>query len=371
MNMVKKIFIFSFITACVLQWVTFTKLPMADFSLWARQAEYVQTGNPIEFDFLQAYGHPGGSIIEGVSAIHNVFGVSHENSLMIFLVLLDGLAIAGACTICFLLSKNHLWWPVVLSTLSLNYLYEASTPPSTLASLLIVFLCLLSLYLYEKHEKGEIKNSLLVFWSILAGFIISTRIDIGTIMVISFLIFIGPKISRSQILWILFGIGISFAFFDPFMWFMPIKHMGDLIFKVIYHYEYFPINNKMSLLSILNISAFLITSVFFSTIFLLLKEKIKSPIPQRLIYILLIATTVIYTIFLTSQYQSSRYFLPLISIWEVFLPLFIFSLTSKLRPALSKISNIFFVSILILYPIASVVSFILIGRLYSLNLLPK
>ncbi len=360
--MTKKIFIFCFVIACFIQGFIFTKLGMADFSIWAKQAEYVQTNNPAQFDILGAYGHPGGPIIEGVLILHNAFDLSYENSLLILMIILDGLAIAGTCALCFVLSKNNLWWPIVLITLSSNWLYANSTPPSTMVSLLITFLCLFSLYIYKKEK---VEPSLLVFWSILAGLIIATRVDIGSIMVFLFLLFLKSKISWQQMFYIILGTGASFVLFDPFMWYMPVQHISDLLFKIIYHYEYFA-PNRLTFSDVLTISIFTFISMFFSIIFLFMEEKIESPLPPKLIYILLIVTAALYMVFLTAECQASRYFLPLINIWQTFLPLFIFSLTAKLRPALSKIANVFFVAILILYPISSLISSILINKSYGL-----
>jgi len=362
--MVKKIFAFSFVTACLIQSFMFAKLGMADFDVWAKQAEYVQTNNPAQFDFLLAYGHPGGPIIEGVLFFHNVLGFSYDGSLMIFIIIIDGLAIAGASTICYLLSKNNLWWPIVLVILSANDLYLSSTPPSTIASLLISFLSLYSLYIYEKNK---LKTGSLIFWGIIAGLIVATRVDIGLVMIFSFLVFLKPKISWRQT-FLIFGItNISFVLFDPFMWYMPFQHLKDLIFKIVFHYEYFD-TIKMSLSQVLNISALLLVSVFFAVVFLFLKEKIKSPLPTRFIYILLAVTVALYIVFLTAQCQNSRYFLPLINIWQMLLPLFLFSLTSNLKPALSKMADLFFMVILILLPLASLISSVLIDRMYNLIL---
>jgi hypothetical protein len=360
--MVKNVFIFSLIVACAFQWFIFAKLNTADFSVWAKQAEYVQTKNPAQFDFLLAYGHPGGPIIEAVIFLHNTFGLPYENSLLIFIVVLDGLTIAGASAICYALSKNNLWWPIVLVTLSANWLYISSTPPSTIVSLLIAFLCLFSLCIYKKEK---MKPSFLVFWSILAGFIIATRVDIGVVMTLAFFIFLKPKLSWRQIFWMMLGIVVSFILFDPFMWFMPIRHIGDILFKIIYLYGYFA-PNRLSFSQVLTISVFTFVSMFFSIIFLFMKEKIESPLPLKLIYVLLIVTAALYTVFLTAQCQATRYFLPLTNIWEVFLPLFIFSLTKNLRPTFSSVANIFFIVILILYPLSSLISSILIDKSYGL-----
>jgi hypothetical protein len=356
--MTKKIFIFSFVAACIVQGFIFTKLDTTDFSMWAKQAEYVQTNNPAQFDYLLAYGHPGGPIIETTIFFHYVFGLSYDNSLLIFIIIFDGLAIAGTCVMCYVLSKNNLWWPIVLIGLSANWLYISSTPPSTTISLVISFLCLFSLYLYEKEKNGFYA---LAFWSILAGLIISIRIDIGAVIALAFFIFLKPKISWRQAFYVMLGVMASFVLFDPFMWFMPIQHMGDLLFEMLYHYQYFT-PTRLGFFYVLAISSFTFVSMFFSIMFMLMKKidisksrEARPLLPNRFSYVLLITTVVLYIIFLTARCQAPRYFLPLISIWQMLLPLFIFSLTANLKPAFSKAANIFFTIALILYPIISLV----------------
>jgi hypothetical protein len=352
--MAKKIFIFSLVIASIIQGFIFVKLDIVDLNMWAKQAEYVQTGNPAQFDFLQAYGHPGGPIIEGTIFFHSVFGLSYRNSLLIFMTILNSLAIAGASVLCYFISKNSLWWLTIVAILSSNWLYIFSTPPSIVVSILICLLGLFSLYIYEKKE---IKPPALALLSILIGLVISTRVDVGAVMVVSFLIFMKPKIIWRQIFFIILGAGLFFILFDPFMWFMPIQHVSDLLFKIIYHYEYFA-PSKISLFYMFNISTFLLLSIFLSAASLFLKEKNKLPIPPRFIYTLFITTIVLCFIFFTSQYQTPRYFLPIINIWETLLPLLIFSLASNLKPVFSKIIKIFFVFILTLSPLIILICYL-------------
>jgi len=349
--MAKKIFAFSFLAACIVQGFIFMRLGLIDFSMWARQAEYVETGNPAQFDYLKAYGHPGGPIIEGAISIHSLFKLPYESALLIFLTIVDGLAIAGASVISFLLSKNHLWWPVVLATFSSNWLYAFSSPPSVIASIFIGSLCLFSLYLCKK-EKVELAS--LVFWGMAAGFIIATRTDIGAIVVAALLIFIKPKISWQKFFGVLLSIVASFILFDPFMWFMPIRHLGDLLFKIFYHYEYIAPNILTAPL-IINVSSFLLVGAVFSIISIFMKEKIKPFLPLRFVYILLAVTVLLYTVFLTAHYQALRYFLPIVSIWEIFLPVFIFPLTANLEKNISRKINIFLAVILTASPLLSAI----------------
>ena len=147
------IFIFSFIVAGFFQWTRWKSFDFIDVYMWSHQAQFVQTGNPEEFNTKEAYGHPGGPLIEGTIAIHQAFNISYDYALIIFISIFNALVIAASCALCFLLRKNNLWWLAVLSALSFNIMYNVATPPTALVSPLIVLLCLLTLYFYENKEK--------------------------------------------------------------------------------------------------------------------------------------------------------------------------------------------------------------------------
>ena len=78
---------------------------------------------------------------------------------------------------------------------------------------------------------------------------------------------------------------------------------------------------------------------------------------------LIIMTSALYDVFLTANSQAERYFMPLIFIWQVFLPLFIFTFinhisfdflkTKEMQEKARLFSKIFIVVILIIYPLLS------------------
>ncbi|MFZ1019508.1 MAG: hypothetical protein WAN61_00755 [Minisyncoccia bacterium] len=321
------IFIFSFIVAGFFQWTRWKELDdFIDGSMWSHQAEYVQTGNPSEFDAKAAYGHPGGPLIEGTIAFHQAFNISYDYSLIIFISIFNALIIAVSCALCFILRKNNLWWLAVLSALSFNIMYNVSTPPTALVSPLIVLLCLLTLYFYENKEK--IKTPQTLFFAFILGLAVATRADIAGFYALAFLIFLlyEKAINWKKFLIIASGSFVFFALFDPFMYFMPWQHIKDLFAKIIFHYgEINP--SHMTLENIAAISSLAFIAIFLSVALLFMKKKIKLFLPADFIKMLLLTTTVIYSIFLTAHFQAPRYFQPTIFIWEAFLPLFLFNLT--------------------------------------------
>jgi hypothetical protein len=166
---------------------------------------------------------------------------------------------------------------------------------------------------------------LLLFWGFLAGFSIATRADIGGIMAFSFLIPLKQKISWRRMFLVLETIGLTFILFDPFMWFMPVRHIGDLVYKMVLHYTEFTLT-YLKPLEVVSFSLVAFVSMFLASFFVFYRNKIRSPVPYNFLVALLLATAVIFNIFLTAQYQTQRYFEPIILMWETLLPFFVFTL---------------------------------------------
>jgi hypothetical protein len=89
------------------------------------------------------------------------------------------------------------------------------------------------------------------------------------------------------------------------------------------------------------------------------RKKIPSVIPPPLFATILIITSILYVTFMTADYQTPRYFLPVLFIWETVLPIYIFLLVpcikfkfvgENLQKRLQKIMEYFFAGLLILIP---------------------
>ncbi len=314
-----------------LQWYFFDAI---DVTMWSSQAQYVVENNPKQFITAWAYGHPGAPIIIGTIATHWTLHLSYDDSLIVFLSLFNGLTIAVICGLCFLLSKNTLWWLAVLIPLSSSYLYGYSTPPSAVASLLIVLLCLFTLYIC-KVQKTSWKQGAL--WGFVAGLAIATRADIGGISFLFFLIPTVKKIGLKNVITATLTSIMTFIIVDPYMWYMPVQHIKDIIGKIFYHYaEFAPQHIPLDLLT--TISLLTIISITVS-ILLFYKKRDLFPLPISFYRTILIMSFFLYVTFLTSHYQAARYFMPVIFIWETLLPLFILSVIPHIISEFNGIST--------------------------------
>jgi len=317
---------------------------MPDSEMWGNQAQFVLNGDSKQFDFLGAYGHPGGTIIEGAVITQKLTNVNYQKSLILFVEFMMSLLIAGICLLCIILKKDILWWIAVLPLLVFSWMYEYGTPPSLVSTLMISFLCLLTLYVYERKEKVNYK--LLALWGFVTGMSVATRTDIGIISSFFFFLLILNKMNWKTALLVLLEAFAVFIIFDPFMWFMPIQHLKDLIFKFTYHYsEFTPTHLKF--FTILSISATSFMSIAMA-IFLLKKKEDKLILPPVFVWTLIGMTAFLYVIFLSARIQTERYFLPLLFIWEIFFPLFLFYLVDKTGNKYASYIKVFIIVLLVI-----------------------
>lgn len=325
-----KIFIIAFVVSCILQTIIWTRIQYYDESMWTSQAQYVNDNDERQYNASEAYGHPGGPIILETIAIHQLLGVSYNDALNIYLVISNSLIIAFICVLCYMIKPKHLWWISVLSTLSINRLWQYTTPPSASVSMFVLLLTTLTLYMYKKND---VRLKTLLMFGFISGLTIATRVDIGVFMTMGMLIILWPKINIKEILSTLAISEITFFIFDPFMHYMPGQHITDLIHKMIYHYAEF-IPNTMSFNTIIDISWIALASFLCALYFLFKKEA--NLYPRKFILGIISLSIILYTIFLTSHYKAERYFIPIILVWEVLLPLYLFTLIPKINITLKE-----------------------------------
>lgn len=325
--MTKWIFVGAFVIVLCLQSYTWFRGMPLDNSMWADQAKYVQVGDPREFNASEAYGHPGGPVILSTIGIHTL-GFSYTDALIVSLSILDSLLIAAAVVVIYALRKNLWWCAAIIAVLADHRLYIThSTPPSIVASLAVV---LLSFYTWWLYEKGNTKRSLLFVWAALVGFTVATRLDIGCV---SAVVFGALLLTRYKFRELLYAVAVAFSTFvvcDPFMWFMPIQHVIDLITKILVHYDGQQVTGTLGWNLLLDISTLTLVSVVCTANVYVLRTKVQFPINKIWFYAVCIFSVVWYGILLSAQYQAVRYFLPIIMLWECFLPLMLYTLIDKI-----------------------------------------
>lgn len=309
---------------------------MLDSRMWGSQIEYVLSNDNRQYDFLQAYGHPGGPIILVGALIHKILPITYEEAVVVTVILISAIATAGCCVLAFLLKRESLWWVALLPVLSLNFQYQYATPTTAVASIALAFLTLLSLYLYK--SKHPIKNIWLVLWGFVAGFAVATRVDVGALFFIAMSAILLHKIGWRRLIIPVIVAGVVFILLDPYMWYMPVQHIQDLLFKITYHYSEFTYS-PISFLSLASICTLTFVSALLSLALLVPKVRVLGVVPPYFLCSLLVMSGVLYTILLTSQIQAERYFLPLTLVWEALLPLTVFTLIEGIDFTFARNSN--------------------------------
>jgi len=325
--MTNYLFIGAFLAACLGQGFVYFNVGILDEAIWSDQARYVETGSPEQYNPAHAYGHPGGPVIFGTIAVHHLAGISYETALPVFLTMFNGVVIAAIATLCRRLRPDSLWWLPVLGTLSVDKLYAVSTPTSAVAGPLLVLLTLLTLWIVE-HK--VVSWRWLAGWILVAGLAVATRFDIGAITTA----FLFGVLATNLRWWQLTGLAAAaFAVFvvcDPYMCSMPIRHVGDLLGKAALHHQTFA-RNRLDPGEVASLSAL----AFLGLAFTLLTQAAPGAVRRRLspvfVWALVALTVALYGIFLSASYQAVRYFIPIVFIWQVFLPLQLFDLIAGLR----------------------------------------
>jgi hypothetical protein len=236
-------------------------------------------------------------------------------------------------------------------TLSIDPLiYNFATPPTYIVSLLTVFLFLLTWYMSK--NKDRLDPFLPALWAVTAGLAVSTRADIASIysLFLGCFLFLTGTVDFKKMFWIIFGAIMVFVLSDPFMWFMPVQHIKDLLVKVVIHYALF-VPNILTPLQVCNFSVLTFISIALGA-GLIFYKKIPLLLPASLFTTILLMTTVLYNIFLSAKFQDPRYFLPILLVWELLLPFYVFSVVSFMNLKWQKVVYYGFIILFFVYHFA-------------------
>jgi hypothetical protein len=331
----------AFLVACLGQGFVFFNVGILDEAFWSAQARYVEAGSPEQYNSAHAYGHPGGPVILGTIAVHHLAGISYETALPVFLTLFNSIVIATIATLCYRLRPDSLWWLPVLGTLSIDKLYAVATPTSALVGPLLVLLTLLTLWItLGILEQAAVSWWQLASWSLVAGLAVATRFDIGSITTLFLFGVLATTLRRRQLAsWSLVaGLAVAaFAVFvacDPYMWYMPVQHVGDLMGRLILNYRHSTpasIPATLEPMHVVSFSALAFVGMLLSIVGETSVFPSRRTIPRQLVLALVPLTVLLYGIYLSARCPAVRYFIPIVFIWQAFLPLQLFDLIAGLQ----------------------------------------
>jgi hypothetical protein len=308
----------------VIQLVPRTLFYFGDKSIWADQLRYFLNNDPRMFDFYLAYGHPGTVLLELGIVFHVLLGVSYATAMTLGESILIAAATAACSVLCFLLYRRSLWWLAAACTLLLNRMYMHATEPTAVVMPLVVLIVLATWWLWERQERISKWHCFLL--GTVMGLAAASRLDAGVLVSLPMFLLMWHRHGRRIVLPLFAGAGISFFMADPFLWFMPIQHITDLVRKFTLHYtrSYPSRVQPFTMDTISFVDAMWLSAVSFAwSLILFRRQRLARILPIPVMIVFFIISAIAMVVVFSSKFQVARYLYPLMMVWEVFLPLFI------------------------------------------------
>lgn len=335
------------ISTFLIQTVTRTTIHFIDDNLWTDQIRYVLSHDPKQFDLFGCYGHPGTTIIELASMFHLIGGISYRVSLVLSESVLIAVSTALCSVYCYLISPGSLWWLATALTLSLNRLYLNATPTTAVVMPFITLIVLASWWLYCKEQISK----QYFYWGAVVGMAAATRIDVSLLIGMSMLVLIWFKHGHRAVLPMLLATGFFFILSNPYMWFMPMQHIADLMQKFTMHYTHFTRASSIDLEELFNTLWLTAICLIWSLFFIFRRQRIEI-VPTPLFVVFFSVSFLALSVVLSSRFQAARYLFPVCTVWEVILPLYVLETLSDSTNSLDrtgkKTKNLIFVAISLL-----------------------
>jgi hypothetical protein len=293
-------------------------VPLYDHILWTDEVRYFVTHDDRQYDFNGAYGNPGTPMLE-LGSILNRLGVSYENSVILSVNIFVAVAAAGCSVICFVLRPDSLWWLAAACTLLLNRSYPMATPPTMVAIPVITFIVLASCWFLNEREVPAPKFFL--GWGAAVGFALATRYEIALFVGVPFSLLIAYRRGWKTLLPMIAGMIFAFILANPYMWYMPVRYLGDLVRRFTINYMDYP---KTPLFTFFFVNtAWLAGLSMIWCVALLVKKRLPGVLPSPAIILLTAISLALPVIVSFSHNKAARYFFPLTVTWEVIFSLLV------------------------------------------------
>jgi len=296
-------------------WLWLGKFPYTDNNIWVPGAQDFANG-VLPGYYTTIPPHPGTAILLPAAAIIHL-GVTAYDAVQIAMAFLMSVCIVCITYLSRILRPQSLWWLGVCALLILNPIYLEMSAVSALAALLACIYILLILHIREKGASDES----LALLGVCAGILLATRTDTGASLMLFSLPFLWPlagtRLVRTCTMALLY-----FGALNPFIWADPIMYVLSFLKQI----------SANALTSyVFDYSLWIITGAVIAFILGLIGTYFKPrlfSIPTDYMKWFLATSTIICGLLLVSEYHPTRYFFPFITMWEMFLPLFLLELLS-------------------------------------------
>jgi len=316
-----------FLVSFVVQlWLWFGPFPYTDVDLWTKAAQQFANGTWPGFS-SPIPPHPGTTILLPASGLV-LLGVPAFVALQCTIAFLMSLAVVSIVYLCRILRPKSLWWLGVAVLLIPNPLYLEMTVPTALAALISCTYILLILYMYEKG----ITRETLFYTGICAGILLATRLDTGVSVLLISIPFLW-KLANKQLFLLLGTTTLFFGALNPYIWEGPFMYAQSFLRQLGVNTTTdsgFGYSHNATIL------AFISFALAFSVVYF---RQQYSSLSREYLFWLVAGSTALCAVIMFSKYHPIRYFFQLMTLWEVFLPLFVLDGINNLSRRLSEASQ--------------------------------
>lgn len=117
---------------------------------------------------------------------------------------------------------------------------------------------------------------------------------------------------------------VSCYAFNPFLWYAPALYVRPALFGQFWYVTTMNTTaTPMALGDIMRYSPLSFLTIAWALIVLFVR-KLTSPLPRRFLIVLLAVSTFWLVLLFISRIESRRYYYPLVALWEILFPLFVF-----------------------------------------------
>ncbi len=331
------IFLAVLIFAVAAQLTLWHSYAIFDATFWRPRLENMAEDlakRPLSFDIkdnageYRYSGHPGMSIVFVGGLIQLIHPSLKTESLPLSLVILNSFIIAALALTAYLLRPHSFWWIIVGTIFSFHPLYFYSTPTNSVTALLLTLSFFISLLAYERKQTTPKSLIFLLGFSLGTSFV--TRTPTTVLIASPLLVFLYYHLRLQKTLLILTAAIIGALLFDPLLWFSFFDQLGLILFRTGYHvthnYDY-----TLGLFEFVLFAPLSFISLALGSLLLITNKPRFIPFHPHFLGFTLFITALNTVVFLTSPWQSLRYFFPLFFIWDSLLPIFLIHLTKFFR----------------------------------------
>jgi len=333
-----QLFLAIFLVSFLIHFSYFRLIIFVDQAKWINRTVYLSqdifTSSP-HITFYDAnhdyrYGsHPGTAFLLPAALLYKL-GLSGPSSLLFAIIILTSFCTASIAAVCHYLRPSSLWWLAAAIILFIHPLYFYSTPTNAIIGPITALLFLLVLVVYEQRHRPLSVNFAL-FTAFILGLGLSTRLHDTVFIGAPLITFMGAYVNKQRLALMILASAFFAFILNPFLWFIPIEYLKTAILRTSSHIIYTGTPGfHLTPLWVLYYTPLTIISLSLAILSFILARK-KVPVSSPFLLTLCLITTVFAGLFLTANYQTLRYFYPLIFTWDILLPLFLLSLSDSVN----------------------------------------